>query len=55
MSQRKLFEKDGVFPPGIIDNVVKKLRSYNDKGLSERLFNKNEEIGDLVRQYLHCS
>jgi glutamine synthetase len=55
IAQRKYFEKDGVFPAGVIDNVVAKLKSYDDKGLSEKLYNKNEEIAKLVRQFLHCS
>ncbi|HLN55076.1 MAG TPA: glutamine synthetase family protein [Bacteroidales bacterium] len=54
-SQRSYYEKDGIFPAGVIDNVIARLRSYDDKGLSERLFNKNDEIGKLVRKYLHCS
>lgn len=53
-SSRKYFEKDGVFPKGVIDNIVSKLKSYNDKGLSERLYNKQEELKDLVREFLHC-
>jgi len=54
IAQRKLFELDGVFPSGMIDNVVKKLKSYNDKDLSERLYGKNDEIHDLVLNFLHC-
>jgi glutamine synthetase len=55
IEQRHFFEKDGIFPAGVIDNVTAKLKSYNDKGLSERLFNKNDEIRKLVKEYLHCS
>jgi glutamine synthetase len=55
LAQRHIFEKDGVFPPGVIDNVAEKLKAYNDKGLSEKLYNKNDEISKLVTQYLHCS
>jgi glutamine synthetase len=53
--QRKEFEKDGIFPEGVIDNVIARLKAYDDKGLSEKLYNKNDEISKLVRQYLHCS
>jgi glutamine synthetase len=55
MAQREYYEKDGVFPTGLIDNVVSKLKSFEDKGLSEKLYNKNEEISALVRKFLHCS
>jgi glutamine synthetase len=54
IAQRDYFEKDGVFPAGVIDSVVSKLKAYDDKGLSEKLYNKKEEIGTLVRKYLHC-
>ena len=55
IAQRQIFEKDGVFPSGVIDNVAAKLKAYDDKDLSEKLFNKNDEIRKLVKQYLHCS
>jgi glutamine synthetase len=53
--QRAFFERDGVFPAGVIDYVIERLKSFNDKGLSERLYKKNDEIEKLVRQFLHCS
>jgi glutamine synthetase len=55
LSQRQFFEKDGIFPAGVIDSVASKLKAYNDKDLSEKLFNKNDEIRKLVKEYLHCS
>jgi glutamine synthetase len=54
LAQRAIFERDGVFPAGMIDNVANKLKSYDDKDLSERLYGKHEEIHALVMQYLHC-
>jgi len=38
----------------VIDGVVKTLKSYNDKGLSERYYGKGEEIKKLVDEYFHC-
>jgi glutamine synthetase len=55
LAQREYFEKDGVFPAGVIENVVSKLKAFEDKDLSEKLYNRNEEISKLVRQFLHCS
>jgi glutamine synthetase len=55
LEKRSYFEKDNVFPAGVIDNVVSKLKAFNDKGLSEKLYNKQEELSILVRQFLHCS
>lgn len=54
-AKRAFFEKDGIFPSGTIDSIIKRLKSYNDLGLSERLYGKNDEISTLVEQYLHCS
>ena len=51
--RRDVFEKDGVFPNGTIDNFIIKLKSYKDKGLSERLLGKTEDIRKLVYKYLH--
>ena len=55
LAQRGFFEKDGVFPAGVIDSVAAKIKAFDDKGLSEKLYNRNEEISALVRKFLHCS
>jgi glutamine synthetase len=54
LKDRKIYEKNGVFSPIVIDGVVKKLKSYNDKNLSGRLYGKKEEIKKLVAEYIHC-
>ncbi len=48
------FMKDGVFPEGTIQNFICKLKAFDDQTLSERLYNKPEEVEKLVDQYLHC-
>jgi glutamine synthetase len=53
-ARRADFEKNGVFPAGVIDNTVKKLKSYNDHKLSEKLYGNNEAIRELVMKYIHC-
>ncbi len=53
--QRAAFEANNVFPKGIIDSIIAKLKSYEDKDLSERLYGKNELIKKLVDSYIHCS
>ena len=55
LEKRAVFEKDGVFPAGVIDNVAARLKAFEDKGLSEKLYNRNDEISELVSRYLHCS
>ena len=53
-AKRDLFERDGVFPRGMIDSVIKKLKSYEDRDLSERVYGKEEIIREMVEKYLHC-
>ncbi len=52
---RAAFEKNNVFPKGIITAIINKLKAYDDKDLSERLYGKNELIKKLVDSYIHCS
>ncbi|MCD6346632.1 MAG: glutamine synthetase [Bacteroidales bacterium] len=52
-SRRDIFEQDGVFPVGTIDNFIRVLNSYQDRGLSEKLYGKTEDIRKLVYKYLH--
>ncbi len=51
--KREIFEKDGIFPAGMIDNIINTLLSYEDENLSEKLYGKNEEIRKLVVKYIH--
>jgi glutamine synthetase len=51
--KRKYFEKNEIFQSGIIDSTIEKLKSYNDLGLSEKLYGKNDEIYNLVMKYMH--
>ncbi|PLX01715.1 MAG: glutamine synthetase [Marinilabiliales bacterium] len=52
--KRAHFEKNGVFLPGMIDNMIEKLKAFNDKDLSERLYGLDDEIRKLVQDHLHC-
>ncbi len=54
-ADRSFYEKDDIFPEGTIESIVNRLKVYDDKGLSEKLYGKNEEIANLVSQYIHCS
>jgi glutamine synthetase len=55
LKDRKIYEKNGVFSPIVINGVARKLKSYNDKNLSKKLFGKKEEIKKLVAEYIHCA
>ena len=52
--KRTDFEANEIFPPKLIDSVIAKLKSYNDKDLSERLYGKKDEIHKLVMQHIDC-
>src|SRR5665647_95763 len=54
LSLRHHFEKDGIFPAGMIDSIAQKLKAFNDQKLSEELYGNNEAIAKLVKQHLHC-
>ncbi len=55
LADRRIYEKDGIFSPGVIDGIAKKLEGYNDKDLSKKLYGKENEIKKLIDKYLHCS
>lgn len=54
LKHRSVFEAKGVFTPQLIDGLVKRLKSYDDQNLSERLFGKEEDIKHLVDEFLYC-
>lgn len=51
--KRKIFEAAQIFPKGLIDNHIKKLKLFNDKGLSEKIFGKTDEIKTLVEKFIY--
>ena len=53
VKSRDIFEKYSIFPNNVIDSVVRKLKSYMDSDLSEKLYGKEDEIKRLVEQYLY--
>lgn len=55
LDDRQIYQQDGVFPPVVIDGLVKILRSYNDRDLSRRYYGKGDEIKKLVDDYFHFS
>ena len=54
LKDREVYQKEGVFRPIVIDKIAEKLKSYDDKDLSEKLHDKKEEIKKLIDEYLHC-
>lgn len=51
---KDIFLQYDVFHPAVIDGTVNLLKSYQDRGLSEKLYGQTDEIKKLVMQYIHC-
>jgi glutamine synthetase len=49
----EFFNRDNIFPLGTLKRFIEKLRSYNDRNLSEELYQQNEKIMELVRRFFH--
>ncbi len=52
--QRRIYEAHDVFPPRIIDGIIKRLKAFNDQNLRESVKDNEKEIMKLVNTYLHC-
>jgi glutamine synthetase len=52
--QRAIFEKHNVFSPAMIDGIIRKLKSYNDKTLRADIGDDRTEMLKLVERYFHC-
>lgn len=51
---RNLYEKDGIFPEGMISRIMSDLKAYKDLGLSEKMEGNAEMLQELIDKYLHC-
>lgn len=54
MKHKDFYLKHKIFDESILIGLYNLLKSYDDNGLSERLYQKPEEIRKLVDKYLHC-
>jgi len=54
LKDRKIYEKYGVFPPGMIDKLANDLKAYDDKDMSEKLFGNADALKEIVDKYIHC-
>ena len=53
-AQRAIFEKYNVFSPSMIDGIIRKLRSYDDKTLRQDIGDDQDQMIKLVYRYFHC-
>ena len=54
LRDRRIYERDDVFSPVVIEGLVKTLKGYDDKDLSVKCYGRGDEIKRLVEEYLHC-
>ena len=52
--QRAIFEQYHVFSPAMVDGIISKLRSYEDRTLRSEVRDNQEEMLKLVNKYFHC-
>lgn len=53
INQIQYFVKYDVFSRAMLEAYAEKLKSYDDLGLSEKLFGKQQDIKALVEKYIH--
>ncbi|MDL2296867.1 glutamine synthetase family protein [Bacteroidales bacterium OttesenSCG-928-B11] len=52
---RHIFEKHGVFNTEMIDDIIKQLKSFNDKNIREEIKARPEMMVELVKKYFHTA
>jgi glutamine synthetase len=52
--QVEFYTRYNVFPKRMIDSIVSKLKSYNDKALRREITDNEDAIMNLVKTYFHC-
>lgn len=51
---RSIFENHGVFPAEMIDDIIKQLKSHNDKNIRKEIEAEPAKMLALVEKYFHC-
>lgn len=53
-AHRDIFEKHGVFNAEMIDDIIKYLKSFNDKTIREEMAKNPDKMMEMVNAYFHC-
>jgi glutamine synthetase len=51
---RAVYEKNGIFPKGMISRIIKDLKSYEDKDLNKKIHGNYKILKKLINDYIHC-
>jgi len=52
--QREIYERHDVFPPRIIDGLIKELKKFEDKDIRKELEKNPDKMLELVYKYYYC-
>lgn len=52
--QRAIFERNGVFSPHLIDGIIRRLRSFDDGNLRQKVAGDKKREMQLVERYFQC-
>lgn len=53
LEKRAILENGDIFPASVIDSTAKRLLSFHDRGLSERINGNEKEFRAIVEEYIH--
>lgn len=53
-AKREVFTKDGIFEESMIDGIIDKLRSFDDRDLRQETRDDNEALMKIVNKFWHC-
>jgi glutamine synthetase len=51
---RSVYEKDGIFPKGMISRIIKDLKSYADADLNKKIHGNYKLLKKLISEHIHC-
>jgi glutamine synthetase len=54
LEQSEIYRKYDVFPQSVIEGVARKLKSFDDNGLREKLEHDKTQLQYVVNKYFHC-
>lgn len=52
--QREIYERHDVFPPSIINGIIKELKKFEDKDIRKELEKNPDKMLELVYKYYYC-
>jgi glutamine synthetase len=54
LEHKGIYSKYGVFPLSVLEGTARKLKTFNDVGLREKLEKDIEQLQKVVNQFIHC-